>query len=145
MSGSSSRTVTVALAANVGVAMAKVTAAVVTASTAMTAEAAHACADVGNQLLLVVARRRSVRPADTRHPFGYGREGYFWALLASVVVFIAGAAFSLREGITELLHPVRPEAFAVVYAVLGVSVVLDTTSLVQSTVELRREAKRAEP
>ena len=91
MKPSSSRTVVVALVANIGVAIAKVAAAVLTASTAMTAEASHACADVGNQLLLVVAQRRSVRPADSRHPFGYGRDAYFWALLASVVVFVAGA------------------------------------------------------
>jgi cation diffusion facilitator family transporter len=137
---SSSRTVAVALLANIGVAIAKVLAAVLTASTAMTAEAAHACADVGNQALLIVAQRRSVRPADARHPFGYGREAYFWALLASVVVFVAGAVFSFREGIAELLHPVPLDSFTVVYIVLGVSVVLDATSLIQSVVQLRREA-----
>ncbi len=112
-----------------------------TASTAMTAEAAHACADVGNQLLLLVAQRRSVRPADGRHPFGYGREAYFWALLASIVVFVAGAVFSFREGIAELLHPVALGSFTVVYVVLGVSVVLDTTSLLQSVAQLRRDAR----
>jgi cation diffusion facilitator family transporter len=136
----STRTVVVALAANIGVAIAKVIAAVVTASTAMTAEAAHACADVGNQLLLVVAQRRSVRPADRRHPLGYGREAYFWALLASVVMFVAGAIFSFREGIAELLHPVALESFTVVYVVLVVSILLDTTSLLQSVRQLRREA-----
>ena len=131
----------VALVANIGVAIAKMAAAVLTASTAMTAEAAHACADVGNQLLLVVAQRRSVRPADSRHPFGYGREAYFWALLASIVVFVAGAVFSFREGITELLHPVQLGSFTVVYVVLAVSVVLDATSLLQSVLQLRREAE----
>jgi cation diffusion facilitator family transporter len=141
MKPSSSRTVAVALAANVGVAVAKVVAAVVTSSTAMTAEASHACADVGNQLLLVVAQRRSVRPADSRHPMGYGREAYFWALLASVVVFVAGAVFSFREGIAELLHPVPLASFTVVYIVLAVSVVLDATSLVQSVIQLRRDAR----
>lgn len=141
MRSSSSRTVAVALLANIGVAIAKVTAAVMTASTAMTAEASHACADVGNQLLLLVAQRRSVRPADSRHPFGYGHEAYFWALLASVVVFVAGAVFSFREGIGELLHPVPLGSFTVVYIVLLVSVVLDATSLIQSVVQLRREAR----
>ena len=136
----SSRTLVVALVANLGVAIAKVIAAVLTASTAMTAEAAHACADVGNQMLLVVAQRRSVRAADARHPFGYGHEAYFWALLASVVVFVAGAVFSFREGVAELLHPVPLESFVVVYVVLGVSVVLDTISLLQSVVQLRSEA-----
>ena len=137
----SSRTVAVALLANIGVAIAKVIAAVLTASTAMTAEASHACADVGNQLLLVVAQRRSTRLADQRRPFGYGREAYFWALLASVVVFVAGAVFSFREGIAELLHPVPLESFTVVYIVLAVSVALDSTSLLQSVRQLRREAR----
>jgi cation diffusion facilitator family transporter len=141
MRSSSSRTVAVALAANIGVAIAKVTAAVFTGSTAMTAEASHACADVGNQLLLVVAQRRSVRAADVRHPLGYGREAYFWALLASVVVFVAGAVFSFREGIAELLHPVPLDSFTVVYVVLAVSIVFDTTSLLQSMVQLRSEAR----
>jgi len=137
----SSRTVIVALVANLGVAIAKVAAAAFTASTAMTAEASHACADVGNQLLLVVAQRRGARAADDRHPFGYGREAYFWALLASIVVFVAGAVFSFREGITELLHPVRLTAFTAVYVVLGISVLLDATSLGQSVVQLRHDAQ----
>lgn len=76
--GASSRTLFVALTANVGVAVAKIIAAIVTGSTAMLAEAAHAIADVGNQLLLAVAQRRSRLPADDRRPFGYGREAYFW-------------------------------------------------------------------
>jgi cation diffusion facilitator family transporter len=141
MRSASSRTVVVALVANIGVAIAKVTAAGLTASTAMTAEASHACADVGNQLLLVVAQRRSVRPADKRHPLGYGREAYFWALLASVVVFVAGAVFSFREGIAELLHPVALDSFTVVYVVLAVSLVLDAISLLQSVLQLRRDAR----
>ncbi|MEY2589660.1 MAG: hypothetical protein QOJ67_1644, partial [Acidimicrobiaceae bacterium] len=89
----------VALAANLGVAAAKLVAAIITRSTAMSAEAAHAFADAGNQVLLLVAQRRSTRPRDDRHPFGYGREAYFWALIASLVVFVAGAVFSLREGV----------------------------------------------
>jgi cation diffusion facilitator family transporter len=123
------------------VAIAKVTAAVITRSAAMTAEASHACADVGNQVLLLVAEGRSGRPVDEDRPFGNGREVYFWALLASVVVFVAGAVFSVREGITELLHPVALEAFTVIYAVLAVSVVLDATSLAQSARQLRDDAR----
>jgi cation diffusion facilitator family transporter len=133
--------VIVALVANLGVAVAKIAAAAITGSTAMTAEASHACADVGNQLLLLVAQRRSARPPDARRPFGYGREAYFWALLASVVVFVAGAVFSLREGIDELLAPAKSISFAVVYGVLGLSVVLDSISLLQSVHQLRAEAR----
>lgn len=139
--GSSTRIVVVALFANLGVAVVKAIAAVLTGSTAMTAEAFHAGADVGNQVLLVVAQRRSGRPADQLHPFGYGREAYFWALLASIVVFVAGAVFSFREGVAELLHPVRIESFTAIYIVLGLSVMLDASSLIQSAAQLRREAR----
>jgi cation diffusion facilitator family transporter len=136
----SRRTVVVALLSNLGVAVAKLVAAVVTRSTAMSAEASHALADTGNQVLLVVAQRSSVRPRDDRHPFGYGREAYFWALIASVVVFVAGAVFSLREGITELVHPVHAASFVVVYLVLAVSIVLDSASLLSAAHQLRAEA-----
>ena len=112
--GSSTRIVVVAFFANLGVAVVKAIAAVLTGSTAMTAEAFHAGADVGNQVLLVVAQRRSGRPADQLHPFGYGREAYFWALLASIVVFVAGAVFSFREGVAELLHSVPLHSFTVI-------------------------------
>ena len=137
----SARTVAVALATNFAIALAKLVAAVVTRSTAMSAEASHALADTGNQVLLLIAQRTSIRPRDDRHPFGYGRAAYFWALIASVVVFVAGATFSLREGVVELIDPVRATSFAVVYAVLAVSMVLDSVSLWKAVRQLRVEAR----
>jgi cation diffusion facilitator family transporter len=136
----SNRTVLVALGANLGVAIAKLLAASITGSTAMAAEAAHALADTGNQVLLWVAQRRSSRPPDERHPFGYGREAYFWALLASLGVFLAGALFSLREGIAELVDRTAATSFVVAYAVLAVAATLDSISLVQAVRQLRTEA-----
>ncbi len=141
MPDQSSRTVGVALAANLGVAVAKLLGAVVTGSTVMSAEASHAFADTGNQVLLLIAQRRSHRAPDRRHPLGSGREAYFWALIASVVVFIAGAAFSLREGVLELLHPIRDASFLAVYLILGVSTLLDALSLHQAVKQLRSEAR----
>jgi cation diffusion facilitator family transporter len=138
----STRTVVVALTVNAAVATAKIGAAVLTGSTAMSAEAAHAVADTGNQVLLLVAQRRSVRPPDDRHPFGYGRDAYFWALIASVGVFVAGAVFSLREGIDELLHEVDAASFEAAYAVLAISAIFDSVSLVQAVRQLRSEARR---
>jgi cation diffusion facilitator family transporter len=135
-----SRTIEVALAANVGAACAKLAAAIVTRSTAMSAEASHGFADAGNQLLLLIARHRSGKPKDEDHPFGYGREAYFWALIASMIVLVAGAVFSLREGISELADPVSLSSFTVVYAVLAISVTLDAVSLFQSVRQLRVEA-----
>jgi cation diffusion facilitator family transporter len=138
----SARTVVVALLVNLSVALAKIGAAVITGSTAMSAEAAHAVADTGNQLLLLEAQRRSVRPADDRHPFGYGRDAYFWALIASVGVFVAGAVFSLREGIASLLHQVDATSFGVAYVILAISAIFDSVSLVQAVRQLRSEARQ---
>jgi divalent metal cation (Fe/Co/Zn/Cd) transporter len=98
----------------------------------MAAEASHSLADTANDLFLFVAQRRSTRGPDDRHPLGYGREAYFWALIAALGVFIAGAAFSLREGITELIHPSVTSSFTVAYVVLAISTVFDLVSFRQS-------------
>ncbi len=132
MPSGSGRTVWVALLADLGVGLAKVGAAAFTGSPAMASEASHSLADTANDLFLVISQRRSTRHPDNQHPLGYGREAYFWALLAALGVFLAGAAFSLREGIAELIDPVRMSSFAVVYVVLGISTVFDLVSLRQS-------------
>jgi len=142
MSDESTRTVLVALGAGLGVALAKVGAAVVTGSAAMAAEAAHSLADTGNDLSLFIAQRRSSRPPDDQHPLGYGREAYFWALIAALGVFAAGAAFSLREGIEELIRPSATSSFAVAYAVLAISTVFDLVSFRQSAGQMARRARR---
>ena len=136
------RTVLVALGAGFGVALAKAGAAVITGSTALAAEAAHSLADTANDLFLVVAQRRGSRPPDTQHPLGYGREAYFWALIAALGVFVAGAAFSLREGIDELIHPSATSSFAVAYVVLAISTVFDLVSFRQSARQMSRRAHR---
>ena len=138
----STRTVLVALGAGLGVTLAKVGAAVFTGSTALAAEAAHSLADNANDLSLFIAQRRSSRPPDDQHPLGYGREAYFWALIAALGVFVAGAAFSLRDGITELIHPSATSSFAVAYVVLGISTVLDLMSIRQSAGQMSRRARR---
>jgi divalent metal cation (Fe/Co/Zn/Cd) transporter len=99
MADESTRTVLVALGTGFGVTLAKVGAAVFTGSTALAAEAAHSLADNADDLSLFIAQRRSSRPADDQHPLGHGREAYFWALIAGLGAFVAGAAFSLRDGI----------------------------------------------
>jgi cation diffusion facilitator family transporter len=142
MADESTRTVLVSLGAGLGVALAKAVAAAVTGSTAMAAEAAHSLADTGNDLALFVAQRRSSRPADDQHPLGYGREAYFWALIAALGVFVAGAAFALREGIEELIHPSATSSFAVAYIVLAISTVFDLVSIRQSAGQMARRARR---
>jgi len=136
------RTVLVSLGAGIGVALAKAVTAAFTGSTALAAEAAHSLTDTGNDLFLFVAQRRSSRSPDDQHPLGYGREAYFWALIAALGVFVAGAAFSLRQGIEELIHPSVTSSFAVAYIVLAISTVFDLVSIRQSAGQLNRRARR---
>jgi cation diffusion facilitator family transporter len=133
-------TVVVALVANLGVALAKIVAALLTGSSAMIAEAAHAFADSGNEVLLLIAQRRSERPADHEHPLGHGREAYFWALLASVVAFVSGALLSIGQGIEGLMHPTTGTSFGTAYVVLFISFVLEAWSLRRAYRQLRQEA-----
>jgi cation diffusion facilitator family transporter len=142
MSSESARTVWVALAAGVGVALTKAVAAVFTGSPAMAAEASHSLADTANDLFLLVAQRRSSHRPDDQHPLGYGREAYFWALIAATAVFVAGAAFSLREGIAELIHPSVTSSFTVAYVVLATSAVFDLVSFRQSGGQMSAQARR---
>jgi cation diffusion facilitator family transporter len=142
MANDSTRTVLVAIGADLGVALAKVGTAVFTGSSAVAAGAAEALADTANDVFLLIAQRRGSRPADDQHPLGYGREAYFWALIAALGVFVTAAAFSLREGIAELIHPSASSSFAVAYIVLGISAVLDLASFRQSGGQMSLRARR---
>src|SRR5919202_6065453 len=100
-----------ALAANTTIALAKGIAAALTGSPALLAETLHTVADAGNEVFLYVAIRRSRHPADATHPFGYGPERYYWALLAALGMFVVGGAVSVWDGIHALLHPPELETF----------------------------------
>jgi cation diffusion facilitator family transporter len=140
LTGESTTTVVVALAANLGIAIAKLAAAIITGSSAMLAESFHAMADTGNEVVLLVAQRRSAIPPDEKHPLGHGRAAYFWALIAALGVFATGALLSIRQGVLELRHPAEATSFPVAYAVLAVSLVLEGTSLLRAYRQLRGEA-----
>ena len=127
-----------ALAANTAIATAKGIAAALTGSPALLAETLHTVADAGNEVLLYIAIRRSRHPADATHPFGYGPERYYWALLAAIGMFLVGGAVSIWDGIRALVHPPELEAFWVGVAVLVVAIVLDAASRV---VALRAAAR----
>jgi cation diffusion facilitator family transporter len=133
-------TVVVALAANLGIALAKLAAAIISGSSAMLAESFHAMADTGNELLLLVAQRKSERPPDENHPLGHGRAAYFWALIAALGVFVTGALLSIRQGVHALLDPGESTSFWVAYMVLAISVVLESVSLWRAYRQLRGEA-----
>jgi cation diffusion facilitator family transporter len=135
-------TVLLALAANLGIAIAKIIAAVMTGSVAMAAEAAHSVADTFNELLLLAALRRSDRPADRRHPLGYGKERYFWSLLVAVAIFGMGALFAFVQGVGALTGQSRMEADPLVgYIVLGLAFVLESLSWRQAVKQVRADAR----
>jgi cation diffusion facilitator family transporter len=136
--------VLVALAANTAVAVAKGVAAALTGSPALLAETLHTVADAGNEVFLYIAIRRSRRPADASHPFGYGPERYFWALLAAIGIFVVGGAVSIWDGVRALLHPPELDAFWVGVVVLVVALVLDGISRVVAVRQLRVQAARRE-
>jgi cation diffusion facilitator family transporter len=140
----SSTSVLAALAANGTIALAKGIAAALTGSPALLAETLHTIADAGNEVLLVVALRRSQRPADPSHPFGYGPERYYWALLAAIGMFVIGGAVSIWEGINALIDPPGLEAFWVGVAVLLIALTLDGASRMVAVRGLRRQAARRE-
>jgi cation diffusion facilitator family transporter len=137
----STRTVVVAVAVNIAIAAAKAIAAALTGSAALWAETAHSVADTGNEVLLFIGLRRSGRPKDARHPFGYGQERWFWAFLAALGIFVVGGILSIIEGINAIRFPRPLESVPVGVAVLAVSLVLEAVSWRTARAQLRDEAR----
>jgi cation diffusion facilitator family transporter len=138
----STLTVLIALASNVGVGILKLVAGLLTGSSAMLAEAAHSVADTTTEGLLLTALRRSSRPADRAHPFGYGKERYFWALIAAVSVFVTGATFAVYEGIATMASGESEQTLAwVAYGVLALSALIEGTSWAQAVRQVRGESR----
>lgn len=134
-------TVLVALAANLVIAVAKGVGGVLAGSPALMSEAAHSVADSLNEVFLLAALRRSRRPADARHPFGYGKERFFWSLLAAVGIFVMGGCFSFFQGF-EALREQTEETFSGYVAgliVLGVALAAEGVSLLRALHQVRRQ------
>ncbi|HLI41215.1 MAG TPA: cation diffusion facilitator family transporter [Streptosporangiaceae bacterium] len=123
------RAVFAALAANLGIAATKFVAFVLTGSASMLAESVHSVADTGNELLLIIGRNRANRPRSEQHPFGFGRERYFYGFVVAVMLFTIGATFSVFDGIRKILAPEPVHDAKVAFIVLGASVVLEAFSL----------------
>ena len=139
----STLTVVVAMLANLGIAIAKGVAGLVSGSAAMLSEAVHSLADTTNQVLLLVAVKRSAKVADERHPFGYGRERYFWSLLAAVGIFVGGGVFAVYHGISTLVAGGGEHGhYLLAYLILGVSFLLEGASWTQAVRQLRADARR---
>ena len=127
--GGGNRAIVAALAANVGIAVTKFAAFLLTSSSSMLAESIHSLADSGNQVLLLVGGRRASRDATPEHPFGYGRERYVFAFIVSVVLFSVGGLFALYEGFHKVRHPEPIDAWQwVPILVLVVAIGLESYS-----------------
>lgn len=117
-----------AVAGNVAIAVTKFIAAAITGSSSMLSEAVHSVVDTGNGLLLLVGLKRSQRKADPEHPFGYGKELYFWSLLVAVLLFGIGGGISAYEGVNHVLHPEPLQDPKWNYIVLGAAAVFEGAS-----------------
>lgn len=125
MQDGSKKAIVAAFAANLGIAIAKLIGFLLTRSTGMLAEAVHSLADTGNQGLLMLGSKRARKEATAKHPFGYGRERYFWAFAVALVIFTLGGAFAFYEGLDKLLHPHEPKNLAIGVGILLFSIVLE--------------------
>ncbi|MEU8484285.1 cation diffusion facilitator family transporter [Streptomyces sp. NPDC048641] len=140
--GESVTTVLVAAAANLGIALAKAVAGVISGSSAMLSEAAHSVADTVTEVLLLTALKRSEKPADEEHPLGYGPERYIWAMLAAVATFVGGAVFSIYDGVHTLVAGEELGNPLVSYIVLVLAFLLEGFSLRTGIKQARGEAER---
>ncbi len=139
--GGSTRAIIAALIANLGIAIAKFAGFLFTGSSSMLAESIHSVADTGNQVLLLIGGRRAARVATRQHPFGFGRERFFWAFVVSIVLFTLGSAFALFEGIEKLIHPHELESAGWAIAILLVAMALEGWSF-RTAVRESRPFKR---
>src|SRR3954453_14924142 len=134
----STRTLVVALAANLGIAASKFVAAAITGSSAMLTEGVHSVVDSTNQLLLMWGRKQSRKPPDKYHPFGYGRELYFWSFVVAVLVFALGAGVSIYEGILHIVEPEPAVSPVIAYGVLLVAFLLEGWSTLEAYRDFRK-------
>jgi cation diffusion facilitator family transporter len=132
------RTIYIALAANLLIAVIKFISGAFTRSTAMLSEGVHSLVDTANQLLLLLGIRLSKKSADAKRPFGYGKELYFWSFIVSLLIFAIGGSISIFQGISHLRHPVPPEDPFWNYIVLACSFLFDGGSLVVAIIEFKK-------
>lgn len=140
--GESTGTVVVAGLANLGIAIAKLVGGLISHSSAMLSEAAHSLADTITEVLLFVALKRGDKAPDERHPVGYGRETYFWALLACLATFTLGAGFSVWQGVSTIRAGEEQGEPLIAYVVLAIALVLEGASLLKAVKQVRAEARK---
>jgi cation diffusion facilitator family transporter len=135
VAGGSKKAIVAALFANAGIAVSKFVGFVITGSASMLAEGVHSCADTGNQALLLLGGRRAKRAPTAEHPFGYGRERYFWSFVVSMVLFTLGGLFAIFEGVEKVRHPHEIESAGWAVGILSVAVVLEALSFRTAIIE----------
>ena len=133
--GGGTKAILAAFFANLGIAIAKFVAFIFTGASSMLAEAIHSCADTGNQALLLLGGRLARREATTTHPFGYGRERYFWSFVVALVLFTVGSMFAIYEGIEKIRHPHEIDSPAWAFGVLSFGILLEGFSFRTAIVE----------
>ncbi|MDB5678810.1 cation diffusion facilitator family transporter [Sphingomonas bacterium] len=138
MKAENNRVLIVALAANIGIAVAKFVAAAITGSSAMLTEGVHSLVDSSNQLLLMYGQKRAAKPADALHPAGYGRELYFWSFVVALLVFALGAGVSVYEGVIHFLAPEPAVSPLIAYGVLAIAFALEAGSTIAAFREFDR-------
>jgi cation diffusion facilitator family transporter len=138
MAGSRSAVVA-ALLGNTAIAVAKFTAALITGSAGMLAEAFHSVADTGNQLLLLRGLAVSRRGRSVQHPFGRGKEVYFWSFMVAVMLFVGGGVLAVQRGVDALRHPHEVTNFVASFVVLGIAIIVESLSLRVARREFDRE------
>jgi cation diffusion facilitator family transporter len=139
------RSVYGALVANLLIAISKFIAGFISGSSAMLAEGAHSVADTVNQIFLLISLPLSKRSPDPEHPYGYGQERFFWSFIVAVGLFIAGAVFSIYEGVTKITGAAgEHDSYLIAYIVLGAAFVFEGVALVITTREFRRAAREEE-
>src|SRR5215510_7457916 len=122
------RAVLAALAANLGIALAKFVGFAFTGAASLLAESVHSVADSGNQVLLLVGGKRSRRAPTPDHPFGYARERYFWSFVVSLILFSLGGMFATYEGILKITNPHELESLQVAVVILVAAIVMESLS-----------------
>ena len=136
------RSVLAAFVANFLIAISKFVAGIISGSAAMLAEGAHSVADTVNQIFLLISLPLSKSAPDREHPYGHGKDRFFWSLLVAVGLFVAGAVFSVYEGITKITGESEGgESFLIAYVVLGAAFVFESGALVVSTREFLKSAR----
>ncbi len=133
------KTVVAAIISNFIIAIAKFVAAFMTGSSAMVSEGIHSVVDTGNEMLLLLGIHSSRKPADKLHPFGHGKELYFWSLVVAIILFGVGGGMSIYEGVLHILHPAEITDPLWNYGVLGIAFLSEGTSWLIALKEFRKK------